>query len=69
MLRQVHDEPETQPAVLLVWTDSLQDLQNLQAAAQDSQQKYSITIGNEFANNFWQSPAVSAVYELLPGNT
>ena len=48
-----------------VWIDSMKDLWAVQTAAFSSN-RYSITINNEFAGDFWNSFKTRIVYKLLP---
>ena len=64
-LYQVYPTPETSPAVLLVWINNKQDLRRIQRAAFGTN-KYSITVNNEFAGDFWNSFKTRIVYKFLP---
>jgi len=64
-LYQVYPTPETSPAVVLVWITGKQDLRRIQRAAFDTN-KYSITVNNEFAGDFWNSFKTRIVYKFLP---
>ena len=64
-LYQVYPTPETSPAVVLVWITDKQDLRRIQRAAFDTN-KYSITVNNEFAGDFWNSFKTRIVYKFLP---
>ena len=48
-----------------VWIDSMKDLWRIQKAAFSSK-RYSITINNEFAGDFWNSFKTRIVYKFLP---
>ena len=48
-----------------VWIDSMKDLWRIQKAAFSSR-RYSITINNEFAGDFWNSFKTRIVYKFLP---
>ena len=80
ILYQIYPEPETQPAIflganveyrneilrfILVWINSMKDLWRIQKAAFSSS-RYSITINNEFAGDFWNSFKTRIVYKFLP---
>ena len=80
-LYQIYPTPETQPAIFLgmklnifnfvddimisVWIVSMKDLWAVQQAAFNSN-RYSITINNEFAGDFWNSFKTRIVYKFLP---
>lgn len=65
VLYQIYPQPETAPAVFLVWVQDKRDLWRLQQAAFDTY-KYSIAINNEFAGDFWNSFKTRIVYKFLP---
>ena len=64
-LYQIYPTPETQPAIFLVWINNMKDLWAIQQAAYGSD-RYSITINNEFAGDFWNSFKTRIVYKFLP---
>ncbi|XP_023338544.1 uncharacterized protein LOC111709168 [Eurytemora carolleeae] len=64
-LYTIHPTPETNPAVLLVWVTDKTDLWKLQAAATGSS-KYSVSVNNEFAGDFWNNFKTRIVYKFLP---
>ena len=64
-LYQIYPQPETRPAVVLVWINSMKDLWRIQRAAYDTS-KYSIAINNEYAGDFWNSFKTRIVYKFLP---
>ena len=53
-LYQIYNQPETSPAVILVWISDMRDLWRIQEAAYETS-KYSIAISNEYAGDFWNS--------------
>ena len=64
-LYKIYPTPETSPAVILVWISDKSDLWKIQKAAYDTN-KYSITVNNEFAGDFWNSFKTRIVYKFLP---
>ena len=73
--------PEADPAVLLTWVENESDLQTIHNAAKvtlvaslqsylrwyQATNDYSITVSQEFANEFWKKELTQVVYELYPG--
>ena len=64
-LYKIYPTPETSPAVILVWITDKRDLWKIQKAAYDTS-RYSITINNEYAGDFWNSFKTRIVYKFLP---
>ena len=52
--------------MLLTWIENEADLQTIHNAAKDTND-YSITVSQEFANEFWKKELTQVVYELYPG--
>merc|ERR1712106_743362 len=65
-LYMINQMPEADPAVLLCWVESEADLTAIHNAAK-STNDYSITVSQEFANEFWKKELTQVVYELYPG--
>jgi len=65
-LYMINETPEADPAVLLAWIENEIDLANVHRAARSSD-SYSITVSQEFANEFWKKELTQVVYELYPG--
>jgi len=65
-LYMINETPEADPAVLLSWIENEADLENIHKAAK-STDSYSITVSQEFANEFWKKELTQVVYELYPG--
>lgn len=65
-LYMINETPEADPAVLLAWIENEMDLANVHRAARSSD-SYSITVSQEFANEFWKKELTQVVYELYPG--
>ena len=51
--------------MLLAWIETKEDLETLHRAAK-STNSYSITVSQEFANQFWKKELTQIVYELFP---
>jgi len=65
-LYMINQTPEADPAVLLCWVESEADLTAIHNAAKATND-YSITVSQEFANEFWKKELTQVVYELYPG--
>jgi len=65
-LYMIRESPEADPAVLLCWVETEQDLELIHEAAKNTKD-YSITVSQEFANEFWKKELTQVVYELYPG--
>jgi len=65
-LYMINETPEADPAVLLSWVESEADLTAIHNAAKATND-YSITVSQEFANEFWKKELTQVVYELYPG--
>jgi len=65
-LYMINELPEADPAVLLCWVESDNDLTAIHNAAKATND-YSITVSQEFANEFWKKELTQVVYELYPG--
>jgi len=64
-LYMINTTPEADPAVLLCWVETEADLLAIHNAAK-STNDYSITVSQEFANEFWKKELTQVVYELYP---
>merc|ERR1719347_1266411 len=64
-LYMIYESPEADPAVLLAWIETPEDLETIHRAAK-STNSYSITVSQEFANQFWKKELTQIVYELYP---
>jgi len=62
----ISETPEADPAVLLAWVETEEDLTAIHNAAKNTND-YSITVSQEFANEFWKKELTQVVYELYPG--
>merc|ERR1719206_151759 len=62
----ISETPEADPAVLLCWVEAEADLIAIHNAAKATND-YSITVSQEFANEFWKKELTQVVYELYPG--
>merc|ERR1719376_1884156 len=62
----ISETPEADPAVLLAWVETEEDLAAIHNAAKNTND-YSITVSQEFANEFWKKELTQVVYELYPG--
>jgi len=65
-LYMIYETPEADPAVLLAWIENKEDLETVHRAAKNTND-YSITVSQEFANEFWKKELTQIVYELYPG--
>jgi len=65
-LYMINETPESKPAVLLCWVENEADLTAIHNAAKASND-YSITVSQEYANEFWKKELTQVVYELYPG--
>merc|ERR1711892_146277 len=65
-LYMINETPEADPAVLLCWVESESDLTAIHNAAKATND-YSITVSQEYANEFWKKELTQVVYELYPG--
>merc|ERR1711915_1075453 len=65
-LYTINELPEAAPAVLLCWVESDKDLTAIHNAAKATND-YSITVSQEYANEFWKKELTQVVYELYPG--
>merc|ERR1719312_513637 len=65
-LYMINTTPEADPAVLLCWVETEADLIAIHNAAKNTND-YSITVSQEFANEFWKKELTQVVYELYPG--
>merc|ERR1712168_832461 len=65
-LYMIYPGPEADPAVLLAWIENEADLETIHRAAKATND-YSITVSQEFANEFWKKELTQVVYELYPG--
>merc|ERR1719187_34342 len=65
-LYMINTTPEADPAVLLAWVETEEDLTAIHNAAKNTND-YSITVSQEFANEFWKKELTQVVYELYPG--
>jgi len=65
-LYMINERPEADPAVLLCWVDTATDLETIHQAARATTD-YSITVSQEFANEFWKKDLTEVVYKLYPG--
>merc|ERR1719187_1806319 len=61
----ISETPEADPAVLLAWVETEEDLTAIHNAAKNTND-YSITVSQEFANEFWKKELTQVVYELYP---
>jgi hypothetical protein len=64
-LYMINTTPEADPAVLLCWVETKADLTAIHNAAKATND-YSITVSQEFANEFWKKELTQVVYELYP---
>merc|ERR1719312_1179310 len=64
-LYMIYPGPEADPAVLLAWIENEADLEIIHRAAKATND-YSITVSQEFANEFWKKELTQVVYELYP---
>ena len=55
----------TKRPTFVVWINNMKDLWRIQKAAFSSK-RYSITINNEFAGDFWNNLKTRIVYKFLP---
>merc|ERR1711872_485225 len=62
----ISETPEADPAVLLAWVETEEDLTAIHNAAKNTKD-YSITVSQEFPNEFWKKELTQVVYELYPG--
>ena len=75
------NRPEADPAVLLAWVETADDLAAIHNAAKVTNENdyrisliclsqattdYSITVSQEFANEFWKKELTQVVYKLYP---
>ena len=80
MTYQYKLRPEADPAVLLAWIENDLDLANIHRAARvrrslyvifllyealQSSDKYSITVSQEFANEFWKKELTQVTNDIL----
>merc|ERR1712227_757542 len=64
-LYMIYPGPEADPAVLLAWIENEADLETIHRAAKATND-YSITVSQEFANEFWKKELTQVVYEMYP---
>merc|ERR1711970_364932 len=64
-LYMINTTPEADPAVLLCWVETEADLLAIHNAAKATND-YSITVSQEYANEFWKKELTQVVYELYP---
>lgn len=64
-LYMITESPEAAPAVLLSWVETEDDLKAIHNAAK-STLDYSITVSQEYANEFWKKELTQVVYKLYP---
>jgi len=65
-LYTVHDEPETRPAIVLIWIETALELENLRQVFSKTD-KYSFMVNHQISGiNFWQQPLLNPLMKAFP---
>jgi len=65
-LYTVHEEPETRPAIILIWIETAADLENLLQAFSKTDQ-YSFMVNHQIsAMDFWKRPLLDPLMKAFP---